>query len=175
MPPAWEQAGGAGRPCCGGEDATYDGSRSVARLRATGLDVAVLGDPERTDGEVVEVTNPLAGTHRRLVVRGGVIVAAALVGDLSRVGLITQLYDRGTVLGPRRAGRAARPGAAADAAPPALDDEVEVCACAGVTAGRIRACAGLRGGPQHHPGHHRLRRVRRRRPRAAAEAAPAAV
>ena len=31
-------------------DAEYDGSRIVARLRATGLDVAVLGDPEHTDG-----------------------------------------------------------------------------------------------------------------------------
>ena len=68
------------------------------------------------------MTNPIAGSHRRLVVEGGVIVAAALVGDLSRVGLITQLYDRGTVLGPDepgqlllgeaglRAGRAARRG-----------------------------------------------------------------
>ena len=71
VPPAWEQAGVLADHLAGG-DAAYDGSRSVARLRATGLDVAVLGDPERTDGEVVEVTNPVAGTHRQLVVRGGV-------------------------------------------------------------------------------------------------------
>ncbi len=51
------------------------------------------------------MTNPIAGSHRRLVVEGGVIVAAALVGDLSRVGLITQLYDRGTVLGPDEPGK----------------------------------------------------------------------
>lgn len=142
VPPAWEQAAVLAGLLSGGTT-EYADSRTVARLRATGLDVAVLGDPERTDGEVVEMTNPLVGSHRRLVVRDCVIVAAALVGDLSRVGLITQHYDRGTVLGPHEPGELLAPETAADSAPPALDDEVEVCACAGVTAGRIRACAGL--------------------------------
>ena len=77
-----------------GEDVAYTGSRSVARLRATDLDVAVLGDPERAEGQVVEMTNPVVGTHRKLVVRDGVIVGATLVGDLSRIGLLTQHYDR---------------------------------------------------------------------------------
>lgn len=137
VPPAWEQAevlAGVLR----GEDAAYDGRRSVARLRATGLEVAVLGDPEHAEGEVVEVTNPIAGSHRRLVVHGGRIVAAALVGDLSRVGLITQLYDRGTLLGPDEPGQLLLPEAADG--PTALPDEAEVCACAGVSAGEIRAC-----------------------------------
>lgn len=138
--PAWEQAAVLAAHLAGQQQA-YRGSRNVARLRATGLDVAVLGDPERTDGEVVEVTNPIAGTHRKLVVRDGVIVAAALVGDLSRVGLITQLYDRRTVLGPHEPGdllMVERP----DGATP-LADDAEVCACAGVTAGRLRACSSV--------------------------------
>ena len=135
--PAWEQAEVLAR-VLRGEEASYDGDRSVARLRATGLDVAVLGDPERAAGEVVEVTNPVAGSHRRLVVHGGRIVAAALVGDLSRVGLITQLYDRGTLLGPDEPGQLLLPEAAD--APTPLPDEAEVCACAGVTAGDVRAC-----------------------------------
>jgi NAD(P)H-nitrite reductase large subunit len=140
--PAWEQAGVLADHLTGGH-AAYDGARSVARLRATGLDVAVLGDPERTDGEVVEVTNPVAGTHRKLVVRGGVIEAAALVGDLSRVGLITQLYDRRTLLGPHEPGEllmAERPPGDGSTL---LPDDAEVCACAGVTAGRVRACRDL--------------------------------
>ena len=138
VPPAWEQAGVLARVLCG-EQASYDGSRNVARLRATGLDVAVLGDPEHATGEVVEMTNPLVGSHRKLVVRGGAIVAAALVGDLSRIGLITQLYDRGTVLGPDEPGQLLLAESAA--APVVLPDEAEVCACAGVSAGAIRACA----------------------------------
>jgi NAD(P)H-nitrite reductase large subunit len=138
VPPAWEQAGVLARVLCG-ERASYDGSRNVARLRATGLDVAVLGDPEHATGEVVEMTNPLVGSHRKLVVRGGAIVAAALVGDLSRIGLITQLYDRGTVLGPEEPGQLLLAESAG--APVVLPDEAEVCACAGVSAGAIRACA----------------------------------
>ena len=68
VPPAWEQAGVLADRPLPASDAAYDGSRSVARLRATGLDVAVLGDPEHADGEVVEMTNPIAGSHRKLVV-----------------------------------------------------------------------------------------------------------
>lgn len=140
VPPAWEQAEVLAR-VLRGEEASYDGSRSVARLRATGLEVAVLGDPEHAEGEVVEVTNPIAGSHRRLVVHGGRIVAAALVGDLSRVGLITQLYDHGTLLGPDEPGQLLLPEAADAPAP--LPDDAEVCACAGVTAGEVRACRSV--------------------------------
>jgi NAD(P)H-nitrite reductase large subunit len=137
VPPAWEQAGVLARHLAG-EQASYDGSRRVARLRATGLEVAVLGDPERTDGDVVELTNPIIGSHRRLVVRDGVLVAAVLIGDLSRIGLITQLYDRRTVLGPFEPGELLLPQRPDE--PTVLADESEVCACAGVSAGRIRAC-----------------------------------
>lgn len=140
VPPAWEQAGVLAGELCG-EDVAYDGSRSVARLRATGLDVAVLGDPEHAPGEVVEMTNPIAGSHRTLVVHGGRIVAAALVGDLSRVGLITQLYDRGTVLGPDEPGQLLL-GEPVEA-PVSLPDDAEVCACAGVSAGAVRACSSF--------------------------------
>jgi NAD(P)H-nitrite reductase large subunit len=138
--PAWEQAGILAEVLTGGE-AEYDGSRVVARLRATALDVAVLGDPEHTDGEVVEVANPITGTYRKLVVRGGVIEAAVMVGDLSRVGLITQLFDRRTVLGPEEPGLLLMADAPVTTAP--LPDEAEVCACAGVTAGRLRRCVDL--------------------------------
>lgn len=147
--PAWEQAELLASHLSG-DDVTHTGSRTVARLRATGLDVAVLGDPEgaRTlpGSEVVEVTNPLQGSHRSLVVRDRVVVAAELVGDLSRVGLITQHYDRGTVLGPHEPGHLLlgppRPpvpgGTVAD-----LADDAEVCTCAGVAAGAVRRCSSL--------------------------------
>jgi NAD(P)H-nitrite reductase large subunit len=140
VPPAWEQAQLLAARLCGA-DVVHEGSRSVARLRATDLDVAVLGDPVGEEGEVVEVSNPVAGKHSRLVVRDGVIVAAALVGDLSRVGLITQHYDRGTVLGVREPGDLLLPDPVD--APTVLPDEAEVCACAGVSAGEIRACGSL--------------------------------
>ncbi|MFC7496860.1 MULTISPECIES: FAD-dependent oxidoreductase [unclassified Nocardioides] len=141
VPPAWEQAGLLAR-ILAGDDVRYDGARTVARLRATDLEVAVLGDPEHTEGHVVEMSNPVTGSHRKLVLRDGVIVAATLVGDLARIGLITQHYDRATVLGAREAGDLLMPERATSA-PPALADDVEVCACAGVPAGAIRACSSL--------------------------------
>lgn len=140
VPPAWEQAGVVAAHLSG-QAAAYRGSRSVARLRATDLDVAVLGDPEHADGHVVEISNPVVGTYRKVVVRGGAIAAATLVGDLSRIGLLTQHYDRGTVLGPDEPGAlllGERP-----ACPGQLPDDAEICACAGVTAGQIRCCTSL--------------------------------
>lgn len=153
VPPAWEQATLLAAHLTGA-DVAYRGHRLVARLRATGLDVAVLGDPAETigapgeegeiDGDVVEVANPVTGSLRKLVVRDGVIVAATLVGDLSRIGLITQAFDRGTVLGPQEPGQLLMgypPGG--DATADSLPDDAEVCACAGVSAGRIRGCTSL--------------------------------
>jgi NAD(P)H-nitrite reductase large subunit len=140
VPPAWEQAGVLAAHLTGDPDAHYEGTRQVARLRATGLEVAVLGDPEHAEGDVVEVTNPIVGTHRKLVVDGNVIVAAAMIGDLSRVGLITQLFDRRTILGDSEPGEllmAERPDGDSSTL---LPDEAEVCACAGVSAGRLRDC-----------------------------------
>ncbi|KRA29784.1 MULTISPECIES: FAD-dependent oxidoreductase [unclassified Nocardioides] len=147
VPPAWEQAGILAGILCN-EAVKYDGSRIVARLRATDLDVAVLGDAEReitAGGEVVEVSNPISGSHRRLVVRDGRIVAATLVGDLSRVGLITQHFDRQTVLGAHEPGNLLMPERSGEEGSAALTlpDDAEVCACAGVSAGRIRACSSF--------------------------------
>ena len=150
--PAWDQAVCLAEhllaPADGGTDAApYPGIREVARLRATGLDVAVLGDPEAAaaaGGEVVAVTNPVTRSHRKLVVRDGRIVAAALVGDLARVGLLTQYVERGTVLGPHEPGDLLLPERRTTATGPAdLPDTAEVCACAGVSAGALRACGSL--------------------------------
>ncbi|HEX5335630.1 MAG TPA: FAD-dependent oxidoreductase, partial [Propionicimonas sp.] len=140
--PAWEQAAVLAARVCGGQD-RYEGSRVVARLRASDLEVAVLGDPEHTSGEVVEVSNPIRGSYRKLVVRDGVVQAAVLLGDLSRIGLLTQLYDRRTVLGQGEPGQLILGDRPPGEGSVGLPDTVEVCACAGVSAGRIRACADL--------------------------------
>ena len=140
--PAWEQAAVLADALTGGSS-TYSGDRSVARLRATGLDVAVLGDPEHAVGDVVERANPLAGTYRKAVVRDGVLEAAVLVGDLSSIGLLTQLYDHRTVLGRDEPGWLVSPPSGSPGVQAELADDVEVCACAGVTAGRLRACGSL--------------------------------
>ena len=92
-------------------------------------------------GEVVEMSNPVRGSHRKLVIRDGRIVAGALVGDLNRIGLITQHYDRQTVLGPTEPGDLLL--AERSAQPVQLPDDAEICNCAGVTVGAIRACSSF--------------------------------
>ena len=139
--PAWEQAEVLAAHLAG-EEAAYTGTRTIARLRATDLEVAVLGDPEHTEGEVVEMTNPFAGTHRRLVVRDGSITAGTLIGDLSRVGAIGKAFEQATVLGPHEPGALLLPEVSS-ATSPELADDAEVCACAGVNAARIRACSSI--------------------------------
>lgn len=140
--PAWEQSGILADRLCGGS-ALYEGSRVVARLRASDLQVAVLGDPERAAGDIVEVANPVTGSYRKLVVRDGVVEAAVLLGDLSRIGLLTQLYDRRTVLGEGEPGQLILGERPPGEGSVTLPDDVEVCACVGVSARRIRACADL--------------------------------
>lgn len=138
--PAWEQADVLA-DILAGESRRYTGSRTVARLRANDLEVAVLGEPHTAVGEVVQVANPLAGTSRRLVVQHGRIVAASLVGDLRHVGVITQHFDRGTVLAPEEPSELLMPERPTQ--PTQLHDSSEVCSCAGVTAGAIRACTSF--------------------------------
>lgn len=140
--PAWEQARVLAARLAG-EPVDYTGSRIVARLRAAGLEVAVMGDPEHAAGQVVEVANPVRGSYRKLVVRDGVIEGAVLLGDLSRIGLLTQLYDRRTVLGDQEPGQLLLGERPPSEQPVTFPDDVEVCACAGVTAGRIRSCGSL--------------------------------
>ena len=85
----------------------------------------------------------MKGSYRKVVVRDGVLEAAVLIGDLSRVGLLTQLYDRRTVLGQDEPGWLLLGDRPEGESTTALPDDAEVCACAGVNAGAIRACADL--------------------------------
>ena len=126
-------------------------------------------------GEVVEVTNPVAGSHRKLVVRDGVIVAATLVGDLSRIGLITQLYDRRHACSARTS--------PARCCWPTGSRRTELALARrrrGLRLRRRHAPAGSGPAPRldevrdDHPRHHRLRRLRRRRPPARSPAPVAA-
>ena len=112
-------------------------------------------------GEVVEMSNPVRGSHRKLVIRDGRIVAGALVGDLNRIGLITQHYDRQTVLGPREPGDLLLADISARSAPlNQLPEDAEICNCAGVTVGAIRACSSFEDARRDHARDHRLRWLR---------------
>ncbi|MGE5137710.1 MAG: FAD-dependent oxidoreductase [Gemmatimonadota bacterium] len=103
--PAWEQAAVlAGRLTGTAPDARYTGSRLVTRLKATGIELAAMGEAatedtaagEHGDGtEVLHFADPARGTYKKLVIRDGRVVGAILLGDIDTVGTVTQLFDRG--------------------------------------------------------------------------------
>jgi assimilatory nitrate reductase electron transfer subunit len=143
--PAWEQAAVLADVLTGGRS-TYAGSRTVTRLKAMGLDVAVMGEMgpavDECDPavEVLQWADPTRGVYKKLVVRDGVVTGALLLGDLSTVGTVTQAFDRATPLPAERlhllfAGLGAP-------VPAGYDDADLVCTCNAVTAGTVRACAG---------------------------------
>ena len=156
--PAWEQAAVAAARISGADPAVrYAGSTLVTRLKAADVELAAMGEAgahdEDGDGaEVVHFADPARGTYKKLVIRDGRLAGAILLGDVSNVGLLTRLYDRGAPVPPDRLGLlfpAVADGAAVDAAaadPAGLPDRATVCRCNAVSKGAIAACvlAGAR-------------------------------
>jgi assimilatory nitrate reductase electron transfer subunit len=149
--PAWDQAAVVADRLTGGA-ARYHGSRSVTRLKATGIDLAAMGslqpDP---DAETISFSDPARGTHATIVVRDGRIAGAVLLGDNPAVGTVVQLYDRDApVPADRRSlllGRAFGGEPAITASSPAfMPDNAVVCRCNTVTKAQITTCwrAGAR-------------------------------
>ncbi|HEY6737712.1 MAG TPA: (2Fe-2S)-binding protein, partial [Actinopolymorphaceae bacterium] len=140
--PAWEQAAVAADVLCGGS-ARYTGSRLVTRLKASGVDLATMGDPHAVDAdgtEIVTFADPARHTYQKVVIRERRVVGAILLGDNPTVGQVTQLFDRNAPVpaDPRSlllGGRGVAVGS--DDTGPALGGDV--CRCNGVRAGALVA------------------------------------
>lgn len=139
--PAWEQAAVLARFLGGDGSAAYAGARIVTRLRASDLDVAVLGSVEAVEGDdVVEYANPLRGLYRRLVIRAGRLSGAVLVGQLDGIGLLVQYFDRQDLL-PDDPLYSLLGDTDPDGEPLRLPDEATVCQCNNVCARTVREAA----------------------------------
>ena len=154
--PAWEQAAIVAARITGARPAArYTGSRLVTRLKTAGIDLATMGetlvddDPlDDTGAEVVVVSDARRGSYGKLVVRDGRLSGAILVGSPAAVGVVTQAFDRGSLLPTDRLalllpgrGQAAEPDN-----PDRMPRSATVCRCNGVTKGQIQDCvlAGAR-------------------------------
>jgi assimilatory nitrate reductase electron transfer subunit len=140
--PAWAQARVAAWTVAG-LPARYEPPAEVIRLKADGIELAVLGTPGGAGAQVVRFTDPGRRVYQKLVVRRGRLAGAILVGDTRAAGTLTQLLDRGTVLPADRAALLLG-GSGAPATPAALPGSATVCHCNGVTKDAI--CAAWRGG-----------------------------
>jgi assimilatory nitrate reductase electron transfer subunit len=128
----------------------YAAAPSVVRLKAAGIELAILGPAHRGGGaDVVRFTDPARGVYQKLVVKDGRLAGAILLGDTRAAGTLTQLLDRGaslpadrsSLLLVRRSGDAPAAGS-----PVAIPDQATICQCNGVTKAAIRAAweAGAR-------------------------------
>jgi assimilatory nitrate reductase electron transfer subunit len=133
--PAWEQARVAA-DVIAGRPTSYAGSAVVTRLKAAGVELAAMGETTGEHVDDIRFVDGGRGVYQKLVVRDGRLVGAILLGDTRTVGTITQLFDRGAVLPPDRAGllmvRRNTPVTAIQS-PTTLPGRATICHCNGVT------------------------------------------
>jgi nitrite reductase (NADH) large subunit len=143
--PLWEQAQVlADRLTAKNVQAAYGGSRVSTKLKVMGVDLTVMGDKEPAAGdEVVQYSEPSRGVYKKMVVRGGQLAGAILLGDPDGAPALLQAFDRALALPDNRAEmlfpamRSDGPLSAAD-----LPDEAQICNCNGVTKGRLKSAIG---------------------------------
>lgn len=128
--PIWEQCAVLADVLTGANPrARYAGSKVYARLKVAGVEVASFGalDAEFPSDEVVQVFEDRRGVYRKLVVRGGRLAGAMLVGCTEAAPALVQMYDRDEPLPPNRLDVLATGNAPSAAA------EREICNCNHVT------------------------------------------
>jgi nitrite reductase (NADH) large subunit len=134
--PAWEQASVLAAVLAqGSAQARYRGSKLYARLKVAGIDVASMGriEPESELDEVIQVVETRRDTYRKLIVRGGELVGAILVGSSSATARLVQLFARGDPLPPDPL-----LALCAEAPISAASSDRQVCNCRKVTESRLR-------------------------------------
>lgn len=135
--PAWEQAEVLAGLLTGTDPAArYRGTPVLTRLKATGVDLASLGEAltEVTDdtAEVLCLSDPTRGRYGKLVVRDDRVTGAILLGCPDAAATITQLYDRGVPVPEDRLALLLGRAVPTDVPAPAT-----VCQCNSVTRERL--------------------------------------
>jgi nitrite reductase (NADH) large subunit len=142
--PLWEQAKVLADNITGNNPrATYHGSRTATKLKVAGVDVAAMGItvPERDDDEFVVFAEPRRGIYKSVIIRDDRIVGATLLGDVSKVGFLTQAFDKGLPLPEERVRLLFDLGGpSGEVSAAEMPDDNQVCNCNGVSKGQLVAC-----------------------------------
>jgi assimilatory nitrate reductase electron transfer subunit len=145
---AWAQARAAAQAVAGQSSGTRASRPAVVRLKAAGIELAVLGSAYGGGGaDVIRFTDPARGVYQKLVVRAGRLTGAILLGDTRTAGTLIQLFDRDAALPADRlsllASRRDAAAAVADS-PVMIPGRATICQCNGVTKSAI--CAAWQDG-----------------------------
>jgi nitrite reductase (NADH) large subunit len=100
--PAYEQARALARYLAG-LPARYQGSLPATSLKVSGVPVASIGEFEGEGAETVLYEDPGAAVYRMLVIRGGHLVGAVLVGDTAEQLWYRELVRQRAPVAPIRA------------------------------------------------------------------------
>jgi assimilatory nitrate reductase electron transfer subunit len=140
--PAWAQATVVADLITGTAPLSrYRPTPTVTRLKASGIDLAAMGDSTQTNGELLTFADPARGTYAKLLVRDNRLAGAIMLGDNPAVGTVIQLFDRGTPLPADR--RSLLLGRAIGGSPPAahtpalMPDAALICQCNTVSKGAL--------------------------------------
>ncbi len=145
--PLWEQARCLAETVTGTGSGIYEGSQESTKLKVMGLELAVMGEKERSheQDEVVTYTDPARGIYKKLIVRQGKLVGAIMLGDNPTTPQLIQIFARGSQVNENRA-ELLFPLASENATSNVADlpDEAQICNCNGVSKGQI--VAAVKGG-----------------------------
>ena len=131
-------------------ESAYRGSRLSATLKVMGVDVTSMGDVQGDDAasEVVSHFDPATGVYKKLVIRGGQLAGAVLVGTRDHGGRLQRLFKTGEILSGSASdlllSATARDALLEDAGADlkALADDTQICNCNSVCKGTIVAAIG---------------------------------
>jgi nitrite reductase (NADH) large subunit len=139
--PIWEQANVLADVITGVKpDAAYCGSKLGTKLKVMGVELASMGEtkPASADDEVVVYREPSKGLYKKLIVRGGQIAGAILLGDIEAAGTLMQMFFTGAKAPARRADLLfGSPTGVALLKASDLPDNAQICNCNGISKATI--------------------------------------
>ena len=147
--PIWEQANVLADVITGTKpDAVYAGSKLGTKLKVMGVELASMGvtKPSSDDDEVVVYREPAHGIYKKLIVRGGQIAGAILLGDIESAGTLMQMFLGGVSVPARRADLLfGSPSGVSLLKASDLPDNAQICNCNGVSKKQIVEAIEIKG------------------------------
>lgn len=132
--PLYEQGNVLAATITGRRGPTYEGTVQAATLKILGIDVFSAGDWSEQNAEPIRFEDRARGVYRKLTVRGGRLLGAILVGDMSDRHRYLEWMRSAEDVTPYRRQLLFPPTAADQGAGVAeMSDTATVCGCVGVT------------------------------------------